>query len=312
MTPQLAYSSKKNTYNSLDQQQKIQEIKKFKQQFDTDFLLTKCDGNTNIAGDSSGVDYFFNQKSPYNYPPLIICPDVKRLNVDKDVYQKYSDIIIDECDNRFNIRNLRDSAGLLQAGYSRNIDLDSHLKNINFYNDKCFYDNWKMAPKLFDNCNKLKPNSKVLVPDYTPVGKHYEDCIGNGPCASNELGTCNNTPPTDLNCETDIKKRYDFSHNKFKTESCIKPADFVSFKRDPFPETNNLDKYPSNLVTQQNMRRLELQKSITPGVNHEYYKFFEDTKCVVFPSQRLFNNNTSRKAIPNHHNIHNIEPQYLA
>ena len=30
-------------------------------------------------------------------------------------------------------RNLTNSAGLLQAGYSKNIDVDSHLKNINFF-----------------------------------------------------------------------------------------------------------------------------------------------------------------------------------
>ena len=50
-------------------------------QNDPDFLLTKCDGNTNINGDSSGVDYFFNQETPYKFPPLIICDDSKRINV---------------------------------------------------------------------------------------------------------------------------------------------------------------------------------------------------------------------------------------
>jgi len=278
-------------------------------QSDPDYLLTKCDGNTNIAGNSSEVDYFFNQESPYKFPPLIICDDSKRININADIYQKYSDVIVDECDNRFNIKNLKDSAGVLQAGYSRNIDLDSHLKNINFYNDKCFYDNWKMVPKIIvEDCNGLKRNSKVLVPDYTSVGKHYEECIGNGPCASEKLKTCNNTPPTDLNCETNIRKRYNFNHNKFKTESCIKPAEFVSFKSTPIEKINNLDKYPNNPIAQ---REIEYLNTINPCINHEYYQFFEDTKCVHFPSQRLFNNNTSRKATPNHHNIYNIQPKYL-
>jgi hypothetical protein len=270
-----------------------------------DFLITKCDANTNISGDSSGVDYFFNQESPYKYPQIIICDDSKRINVNADIYRKYSEVIIDDCGNRFNIRNLKDSAGILQEGYSKNIDLDSHLKNINFYNDKCFYDNWKMEPKnIGDLCNGLKRNAEVLVPDYTPVGRHYGDCIGNGECAKSSI-TCYNTPPTDLNCETDIKKRYDFSHNKFKTESCIKPAEFVSFKSSPIKEINNLDKYPKT------KRTTELLNSINDGVKHEYYKFFEDTKCVHFPAERLFNNNTSRKSTPNHHNMHNIEPKYL-
>ena len=277
-------------------------------QNDPDYLLTKCDGNTNIVGDSSEVDYYFNQETPYKFPPLIICDDSKRINVNADVYQKYSDVIVDECGNRFNIRNLRDSAGILQAGYSKNIDLDSHLKNINFYNDKCFYDNWKMEPKAIkEPCNGLKRNEKVLVPDYTPVGRHYGDCIGNGACATST--TCYNTPPTDLNCETDIKKRYDFSHNKFKTESCIKPAEWVKFKSTPISKIDNLDRYPKNPKAK---RENELLSTINSGINHEYYKFFEDTKCNHFPAQRLFNNNTSRKATPNHHNIYNIEPKYLA
>ena len=269
-----------------------------------DFLITQCDGNTDILGDSSGVDYFFNQESPYKYPALIICDDSKRINVNADVYQKYSDVIIDKCGNRFNIRNLTNSAGLLQAGYSKNIDLDSHLKNINFYNDKCFYDNLKMDPKAKDVCTGLKDNVDILFPDYTPVGRHYGDCIGNGECAKIP-STCYNTPPTDLNCESDIKKRYDFSHNKFKTESCIKPAEFGSFKSTPISKINNLDKYPNT------KRTTELLNSINCGIEHEYYKFFEDTKCMRFPAQRLFNNNTSRKATPNHHNMYNIEPKYL-
>ena len=271
-------------------------------QNDPDFLLTKCDGNTNIAGDSSDVDYFFNQESPYKFPKLIICDDSKRINQNIDIYQKYSDVIVDECGNRFNIRNLKDSAGLLQEGYSRNIDLDSHLKNINFYNDKCFYDNWKLAPNYAkDSCNGLKRNDKILTIDYTPVGKN-NDCIGN--CNTNV--SCYNTPPTDINCETDIRKRYNFNHNKFKTESCVKSSDRVSFKKEPVSYPNNLDKYPNT------KRTIELLNTINPGVKYDYYKFFNDTKCMIFPAERLFNNNTSRKSTPNHHNIHNIQPRFLA
>ena len=284
-------------------------------QNDPDYLLTKCDGNTNIVGDSSEVDYYFNQETPYKFPPLIICDDSKRINVNADIYQKYSDVIVDECGNRFNIRNLRDSAGILQAGYSKNIDLDSHLKNINFYNDKCFYDNWKMEPKAIkEPCNGLKRNEKVLVPDYTPVGRHYGDCIGNGPCATST--TCYNTPPTDLNCETDIKKRYDFSHNKFKTESCIKPADRVSFKRAIVEDVSNLYKFPNEqrnleLLNSTLNKGLKTNDKTNQTVQHEYYKFFEDTKCVGFPEQRLFNNITKAKCLPSHHFKGDIGPKYF-
>ena len=275
-------------------------------QNDPDFLLTKCDGNTNIAGDSSGVNYFFNQESPYKFPKLIICDDSKRINQNNDIYQKYSDVIIDKCGNRFNIRNLKDSAGLLQEGYSRNIDLDSHLKNINFYNDKCFYNNWKISPKTLEAsnpayCNGLNTNAELLNVNYLAVGKN-DDCIGN--CNTTE--NCYNTPPTDINCETDIRKRYNFNNNKFNAESCVKSSDRVTFKKETVSFPDNLDKYPNT------KRTIELLNTINPGVKYDYYKFFNDTKCMNFPAERLFNNNTSRKSTPNHHNIHNIQPRFLA
>jgi hypothetical protein len=295
------YPSPKNNFNSM--------------QNDPDFLLTQCDGNTNLAGDSSEIDYFFNQKSPYKFPSIIICDDSKRINVNNDIYQKYSDIIIDDCGNRFNIRNLNNSAGLLQEGYSRNIDLDSHLKNINFYNDKCFYDNWKINPNsVADNCNGLKRNEKILVNDYIPVGKRSDECIGNivdnindnNINNNNNSINCFNTPPTDINNENNIRKRYNFNYNKFNKETCIKSSDRISFKLTPVEKINNLDKYPNT------QRTIELLNTINPGVKYDYYKFFDDNKCIHYPAQRLFNNNTSRKATPNHHNIYNIEPKYLA
>lgn len=280
-------------------------------QYNPNYLVSQCNGLTNEVVDTTCVDEFFNQESPYKFPQLVICNDVKRINQNADIYQKYSDIIYDECGNRFNIRNLKDSAGLLQAGYSTNIDLDSHLKNINFYGDKCFYDNWKKNPNgEMPLCDGLKRNANILVQDYTPVGKHNNDCIGN--CTTSNASVkplCNNTPPTDLNCETDIRKRYDFSNNKFKTESCIKPADWVSFKKAPAPTTNNLSKYPNSNFNAN--RNVELLSTINKGVEHEYYKFFEDTKCVSFPNQRLFNNITKAKCLPSHHFKGDIGPKYM-
>jgi hypothetical protein len=201
---------------------------------------------------------------------------------------------------------MKDSAGLLQEGYSRNIDLDSHLKNINFYNDKCFYDNWKMDPNFGTNsCNGLKTNERLLKIDYKPVGK-TDDCIGN--CESDNIDStsCYNTPPTDINCETEIRKRYNFNHNKFKNESCVKSSDRISFKKEPVSYIDNLNKYPNT------KRTIELLNTINSGVKYDYYKFFNDTNCMHFPAERLFNNNTSRKSTPNHHNIYNIQPKHLA
>ena len=303
------YSSKIKSANyAYNAKQSANFNQQFNDKNNNSFLITQCEGNINYTnsdsgGESSGVDYFFNQKTPYNFPALIICDDPKQINQNADIYQNYSDIIYDECKNRYNIRNLKDSAGILQEGYSANIDLDSHLKNINFYNDKCFYDNWKMVPKIASPpCNGLQRNSKMLTPDYTSVGRNYGDSIGK--CSNNV--PLYNTPPTDIGCETDVKKRYDFTRNKFIEDTCIKSADRKTFKLAPSPAISNLDKYPDT------RRAKELLQTINVGVKYDYYKFFENDKCIIYPSQRLFNNNTSRKAAPNHYNLHNIQPQYLS
>jgi len=127
-----------------------------------------------------------------------------------------------------------------------------------------------------------------------------------GECNNITSPSCYNTPPTDINCETEIRKRYNFNHNKFKTESCVKSSDRISFKKEPVSYIDNINKYPNT------QRTIELLNTINSGVKYDYYKFFNDTKCMNFPAERLFNNNTSRKSTPNHHNIYNIQPKHLA
>jgi hypothetical protein len=263
----------------------------------TDFLIKECYENYNITNRNE-LDAIFNQKSPYNFPQLIICEDVKRKNDNNDIYQKYSDIIYDECGNRFNMRNLKDSAGLLQAGYSRNIDLDSQLKNINFYADRCYYNNWKMNPSD-DKCNPLKYNAKLLYPNYEAVGGN--DYNSSGAC----LDCCELPNTTDTNCDNNVRKRYDFTKQKLQTESCIKPADWTSFKHAPSPDIKNLSNFPNE------KRNLELLNTLNKGVQHEYYQFFEQNKCQIFPQQRLFNNVTKRSMLPTHHNLEDIGPKYI-
>ena len=258
--------------------------------------------------DSHGVDYFFQQESPYKYPPLIICDDSKRINQSADVYQKYMDVITDECGNRFNIRNLNSSAGIMQAGYSANIDLDSHLKNINYYADRCYYDNWKVAPNSqLPKCNGLKRNEKVLMPDYRPVGRNYEECLGGTSNASS--GMCWNTSPTDFNLASpDVRQRYDFgrSYNKFQTANCLREADKQEFTKGAAPSLESLQRVPGH-----GRSEARLLDNLNRRVPHDYYKFFESTQCVVYPNQRLFNNITKRSMLPNAH-FRNADPVYKA
>ena len=227
---------------------------------------------------------------------LIICDDVKRENSSTDIYQKYSDVIYDECGNRFNMRNLTNSAGILQEGYSKNIDLDSQLKNINFYADKCYYNKWKMLP-TDDKCNPLQYNSKLLYPNYEAVG-------GNEYNSSGACLDCNIPEPVDINCNNNIRKRYDFTKQKLQKESCIKPADWTSFKHAPTPDINNIAQFPNE------KRNLELLNTINKGVQHDYYQYFEENKCKIFPQQRLFNNVTKRSMLPTHHNLEDMGPKY--
>ena len=268
-----------------------------------EFLINDCEGNFNMNNNRDELNAVFNQESPYQFPPLIICND-KLGKQNDDIYNKYSDIIYDKCGNRFNMRNLTNSAGLLQEGYSKNIDVDSHLKNINYYADKCYYDNWKLSPNdtKLKTCDGLKENASILVPNYTPVGKDYDDCFAN----CNLKIPCHNSPPTDFNCAVDIKKRYDFSKHKLQKESCIKPADFISFKKAPAPDINNISKFPDE------RRSLEMLKTITKCKEHDYYTFFENNKCQRFPQQRLFNNVTKRSMLPTHYNLEDVGPKYLA
>ena len=256
------------------------------------------------TSDSSNVDYFFNQETPYKYPALIICDDTKRINQSADIYQKYMDVIVDDAGNRFNIKNLNDSAGILQSGYSTNIDLDSHLKNINYYADRCYYDNWKLPPNSdLPMNNGLKRNAKILTPDYTPVGRHYGDCLGD----DTSYKMCWNTSPTDFNMNTpDIRKRYDFNHNKFQTTNCLPESQRISFPKGAVPPATTLQRIPNHGRNEQKML-----DSINQGVQHEFYQFFQPGNCVSYPNQRLFNNITKRKMLPNQH-FRNAEPVYLS
>lgn len=271
-----------------------------KQPNTSEYMVTQCP-----SFDTKGLDVFFKQESPYKYPQLIVCNDSKRINQSYDIYAQYMDIITDDCGNRFNIRNLQSAGPGLQTGYSANIDLDSHLKNINYYNDKCYYDNWKLAPNSeLPSCNGLKRNSKILIPDYTSVGRNYNDCIG---ICSNS-SACWNTPPTDINCENNIRKRYDFTHNKFQSESCIKPNEWKYFNKTIPQSATELSKYPNGA------RNQAIIESLNRGVQHDYYQFFQGqdwgtNKCVNYPPQRLFNNVTKRSMLPNQH-FRNSEPIY--
>ena len=68
---------------------------------------------------------------------------------------------------------------------------------------------------------------------------------------------------------------------------------------------NNMTNFPNE------KRNLALLNTINKGVKHEYYQFFEQNKCQIFPQQRVFNNVTKRLMLPTHHNLEDLGPKYI-
>ena len=185
------------------------------------------------------------------------------------------------------------------------------MKNINYYADRCYYDNWKVAPNAqLPACNGLKRNSKILVPDYRPVGRHYEECLESGIATSNaSVGMCWNPPPSDFNLASpDVRQRYDFgrSHNKFQTPNCLPEKQKQEFTKGPAPPLVSLQRVPGH-----GRKEAKLLDSINRGTEHDFYKFFDSTQCVIYPNQRLFNNITKRSMLPNAH-FRNADQVYKA
>lgn len=241
-------------------------------------MISEC---LNDINNPTQLDSFFNQESPYKYHHLLVCVDKKRNNNNHDISRYNLDAReLNDCGEPFNVRNLNDS-GLLQAGYSRKIDLDSELKRINHYDDKCYYDNFKNDPRDAKKCSGLFENKDLLVKDYRPVGKNYSIYESKLPCM--EIDATNPNHPDKFNWET----------HKYMIDTGIK---FGEFKQCPPPK-------PANKCI---AFKAEMQQDNLP----KYYQFHDNNRCESYPCQRLFYNFTKRSTIPNFHNMANIDPIY--
>jgi len=234
----------------------------------------------------------YHSKTPNPYPQILICPDEKREQHNNDVIRNYLDNEqIGPCGQVFNVRNLNDS-GLLQAGYARNIDLDSELKRINHYDDKCYYDNYKKHPDDAEECNGLYENKHVLVNDYSIIGKFPADAeAAASKVPLNAAGDCQNGNPNDRN-------RFDWKKQKLNGPNCFKPGDMETFKKCATPAP-----MPCNIRDQL------LNKTDNMPV---YYNFNDTKYCADYPCQRAFYNFTRRSTIPNFHNLTDVNPKYLS
>lgn len=263
----------------------------------------------------------FGVKSINPYPHLIITGDkLKQQNV--DIYEKIMDHEVvtinneESCKEPFNIRNLNDS-GLLQAGYARNIDLDSELKRINHLTDKCYYDNYKYHPLEAEKGNGLYCHRKVLVNNYSAVGQ--QDCMHRGEYKSaiepGYLQINENTRNMHLDntvsygCHTrpeQPNEKYDKMCNMIMEH----PNKCSSFKE--FNKVDNASSIPYSAKTLINYKYGTLE-----GNSPHHYKFNGDIHkqhkklTQDYPVQRIFNNFTKRSTLPNFHNTFDINPKYI-
>lgn len=127
--------------------------------------------------DQSTLGQYYPKESVIKHPPLLICGDKLALQ-NKDIYNHYMDTrpvaiiskgVVTKCVEPFNTRSQKTAE--LQRGYARNIDIDSELKCINYYADKCFYDRYKVDPRNPVPTYTGEPNSiscvaSTIVHDY--------------------------------------------------------------------------------------------------------------------------------------------------
>lgn len=289
---------------------------------------------------TENLDNVFNQSSPYKYPALIICRDEKQEYKNNGIYSFYMDnrpVIINGCQEVFNTRNLS-SASELQAGYAHNIDLDSELKHINYYEDKSFHNNRKIDPySIADKCNGLARHANELVVDYRPVGARPEICVDNYPgnptnlaathtfnnntpsitpdCQSTLKQKCNNTAPDSRGFSGNTPTRYIFDQPLVSSQgNCINKFQTFEISTDK-PDIAG-SKYTNN---QQRDAFLIAHMQRDPRYARNaptFYKFHggmmnPNCKSSLYTNERLFNNTTKRSMLPNFQNIADINPDYI-
>ena len=295
-------------------------------------------------GTTQNLGDVFNQPSPYKYPALIICCDEKQEYKNNGIYSFYMDnrpVMINGCQEVFNTRNLS-SASELQAGYARNIDLDSELKHINYYEDKSFHNNRKIDPNsISDKCNGLARHARELVIDYRPVGARPEICVDNYPgnptnlagtptftnntlinttinstnCQSALKPKCSNTAPDSRGFSGNTQSRYIFDQSLVSSHgNCIN-------KFQTFEVSQDKPNIAGSKYTNNQMRDVfliaHMQRDPRYARNQPtYYKFHggmmnPNCKTPLYTNERLFNNTTKRSMLPNFQNIADINPEYI-
>jgi hypothetical protein len=171
----------------------------------------------------SSMNEFF-PTLPDRFPPVYLCQFAGRSSYDKQIsernqpikYDSYSDINGKNDDEYFNLTGSGDK----QKGYSRHIDVDSELKRINHYGDKCFYNDYKQNPR--DTKTDLNRHKDILIKDYQSVQKGtFKDPDYNNPSCLNFSSTFMGYQNKKLE-EPYHQVEYDFNNDYLKDYPCQK------------------------------------------------------------------------------------------
>lgn len=169
---------------------------------DTSDKISECLKDINRPTE---LNQFYNQETIYKRPPIYVCRD-KLEKMNNDIIHHMTDsrpvcasnnteLMNKESDNQsnnqsnnksnnqsnncgeclelpFNVRNQCSAGTYLHDGFSQSIDVDSHLKGINVYQDSCFHDQYKINP-VTTPCSesRLPFYSNILVKDYDKPSK---------------------------------------------------------------------------------------------------------------------------------------------
>ncbi len=262
-------------------------------------------------------------------PRLLISAD-RREKQNAGQYNFYMDqdpVIVNKpgCDEPFNVRSLNDATGL-QKGYARNIDLDSELRRINHFADKCFYDAYKYHPDDAPAPNGLYCNRDALVKDYSVVGQPS--------CAKPSTPKSGITPAHQQQSPTDA--RYSSTNQvKYGTNLVIGGEAPNERTRDYTPCNSIGMRLPAGTcqpggipqtfpqcdsgfgIDQRAQQIINWRAAQNHGQVPDYYRFNGDIVdqqkryTANFPCQRLFNNNTKRSSLPNLFNTFDPNPRHL-
>ena len=237
-------------------------------------MIEPCLINNKTAPDMS---QFFPTESVNKMPPFVVCPSTKLDTYNQKIFQRNETFRfningIEGCDEPFNMQNY----GNLQQEFAKNIDVDSELKRINYYDDKCYQDNYKVKPDQ----GRLKCHAKFLKKDYhqNEQGRTFEGQHG--------------------------RVRHSFERGDvLYPDKAVVTGGLGSISE--YPEPNCVASPESFQVCPYEAPH---QNPNTPV----YYNFNNEEYIRHYPCQRLFHNMTKRKMIPTWNQRYDINPDCLA